>query len=118
MRWINKETYFDEESAYERVRGKNLAPWYRDMTDDQFRERLQWLKDCLACEDHQPAYHDVAHIRSHGISSGFSKCKCGAFKWDSENRWQEMSEEDRDKREEEVFVLTQYFAEQGGVYAI
>lgn len=114
----NKATYFDERSAYERVRGKDIASWYRDMTEEELRERLQWLRDCLACEDHAEVRRDTFVSKSHGFSEGFAKCKCGAFKWDSERNWQDMPRDDREKHEEEVFVLTRYFAEQGGIYEI
>lgn len=111
MIW-NKDTYFDKRSAHERVRGKGIAPWYREMTDEQLLQRLQELKDFLSCEDHIP----VRHLTAQGF--GYSKCKCGAYKWDSERSWNEMPRDDREKYEEEIFTLTRYFEELGGVYSI
>lgn len=93
-----------------------IASWYQEILDseEKTRERLKWLQDCLSCTEHTENTHGVA--ARWGL--GWSRCKCGAFKWNSDRFWQDMPRDDREKMEAEVQELTELLANKSGAYEI
>lgn len=91
--------------------------WYDDIlaSEEKTRERLAWLQSLLSCKEHTA----VSHGTTTRDGFGYSTCRCGAHKWDTDRFWSDMPRDDREKMEDEVEEMTTRLAEKfGGTYAI